>query len=448
MPRLLPFLLASMLMAACTEEPYEAPAFYLGGIQVNEDKLGDWFDALEDAGMNTVSVTEYARQGEWDSDDLTWAERDRQLVKEIRGAKKQGMAVVLILRVELDADLERNQFLWHGMIQPGGEDVIASWFAKYTGFASQWAEVAEREGVDVLMIGSELNALASTMPLTEIPGLEEYYLNPDKQDQRRESYLAHSDALADADPRRQDGRDELGDVEDYLDARIASERAWAEQVTLGGRGTSLEDLNRQREKLADHWRALIRHLRGIYRGQLGYAANFDQYRSVAFWTELDVMGINAYFKLRDRPIAPGYDPAELSARLLDGWRRALNEIHEFRSGKDLDDQPVIFTEMGYTYRLNSTLEPWADDGFSLIRFDGREEPIVWREQPESFEERALAVRALHQAHAELAAPFLQGILYWKLSTFADHRQYEAFLVVLGQNEEDPILPELRRFVDG
>ncbi|MEE8524774.1 MAG: hypothetical protein V3T72_12640, partial [Thermoanaerobaculia bacterium] len=379
-----------MTAAGCTDEPRPEPDFYLGGIQVDEEDLEHWFATLEDAGMNTVSVTEYARHGEWDSDQLSWDCEDRDLVKEIRGAEKRGLAVVLILRVELDPDLERNKFLWHGMILPHGDERIASWFDKYTRFALQWAEIAEREGVDVLMIGSELNALASTFSLTELPGLEEYYLNPDKQSERRDKVLEHRDVLAAADPRRQDGRDELGDVEEYLDARIASERAWAEQVTLGGGGTSLGDLKRRRQQLAGHWRTLIRRLRDIYRGRLGYAANFDQYRDIAFWPELDVMGINAYFKLRDRPIAAGYDPGELSARLLEGWRRALDEIGGFRTAHSLDDQPVIFTEMGYTYRLNSTLEPWADDGFSLIRFDGREQPIVWRKQPESFEERALA----------------------------------------------------------
>jgi hypothetical protein len=441
----------SLMNAGCTEKaPRPALDFYLGGIQVNEGDLGEWFDALEDAGMNTVSVTEYARQGDWDSDDLTWADENRDLVEEIRGAKQRGLAVVLILRVELDPDRERNEFLWHGMILPHGAERLASWFDKYEGFALQWATIAEREGVDVLMIGSELNALASTTALAEIPGLEEYYLNSDKQDERRRQVLANQDVLACDSLAWAEERGASEGLEDYLDDRIARERAWARQTVLDGGEPSLENLNRRRRWLAERWTGLIGRLREVYRGRLGYAANFDQYRDVAFWDALDVIGINAYFKLRQRPLPPEVAtagaPPKLAGELVEGWRAALGEIAGFREEQGLDE-PVIFTEMGYTYRLNSTLEPWSDAGFSLILFDDREQVVVWRDQPDFRDERTLAVRALHQACSELASPFLEGILYWKLSTNPSHRDHESFLVVIGQSKEDPILPELRRFVE-
>jgi Glycoside Hydrolase Family 113 len=447
-PPLLPLCCLLMTATGCSEGPHP-PDFYLGGIQVNEGDLGDWFDALEDAGMNTVSVTEYARHGAWDSDDLTWAEEDRDLVHEIRGAKQRGLAVILILRVELDPDLERNKYLWHGMILPRGEARLASWFDKYERFVRQWAEIAEREGVDVLMIGSELNALASTLPLTAIPGLEEYYLNADKQDERRHQVLANQDAIADDSLAWAEERGESADLEEYLDDRIARERSWAQQTVLDGGEPSLDSLNQRRQRLKEHWTGLISRLREVYRGRLGYAANFDQYRDVAFWKELDLIGINAYFKLRQRPLPPEVAatgaPPELAGELVEGWRSALGEIAAFRAAQGLDE-PVIFTEMGYTYRLNSTLEPWSDAGFSLVLFDGREQVVVWRDQPDFPEERTLAVRALYQAHRELASPFLEGILYWKLSTNPNHRDHESFLVVIGQSQEDPVLAELRRFV--
>jgi hypothetical protein len=368
---------------------------------------------------------------------------------------------VLILRVALDHAFERNRFLWHGMILPKNERLIDSWFEQYTRFAVKWAEVAEREGVDVLMIGSEMNALASTLPVDELPALEEYFLNPEKQAERRAEVIRHGEMVEErhlALP-SQEG---FEDVEDYVDARIATERGWAAQVVAGDGEEALEALNRRRRLLQDHWVALIRELRKVYSGRLGYAANFDQYHEVGFWPELDVMGINAYFKLRDHLLENG-DVSALRPLLEAGWEGVLGGVATFRAEQGLGDQPVIFTEMGYTYRAESTVQPWADDGFALVPVgepengddlgDGsepeegaeREERlVVWRDQPDRPEERALAVRALHDVHARLDDPFLEGILYWKLSTDPGHRDIESFVVILGSG--DPILPALRRFL--
>ncbi len=57
------------------------------------------------------------------------------------------------------------------------------------------------------------------------------------------------------------------------------------------------------------------------------------------------------------------------------------------------------------------------------------------------------MRALHQAHSELERPFLEGILYWKLSSHDYHFEVESFMVHVGEDSEDPILPELRRFLE-
>ena len=46
----------------------------VGGIQVNEPSLGRWVEALDEAGLDTVAVTDYAKQGDWDSANLWWDE--------------------------------------------------------------------------------------------------------------------------------------------------------------------------------------------------------------------------------------------------------------------------------------------------------------------------------------------------------------------------------------
>ncbi len=425
------------------------PDFLLGGIQVNEADHEAWFDALEAQSMNTIQVTEYARQGDWDTDDLEGHAVEPRVLEEIRGAARRGLSVVYVCRVQLDSDAARNEFLWHGMIMPGSDERLASWFAKYGRFVALRAEMAEREGVDVFMIGSELNALATTVPAQRPPELEEYFLNREKQAQRRRELLAQDSA----DHRKAAEAQGFDSVASYIDARIARERQWAVAAT-GGDAYDLETINRLRERLKGHWQALIEDVRQVYSGPVGYAANFDHYHLIGFWQSLDVIGVNAYFKLRDQLLA---DESEryLYPLLVDGWRAVFADLVKLRNTRSLGDKPVIFTEMGYTFRARSTVHPWADEGFSLIPGPGGAEVVVWRDQPERFEERAWAVRALWQAHSELerslpaggkSNPLLEGILYWKLSSHDYHFGDESFVVHIGKGSNDPILPELRRFV--
>lgn len=443
-------LLAAGGMSACDGSQPTSPAldngFFLGGIQVNEPALEGWLDALIAEGMNTISVTQYARQGDWDTDHLWWDEEDVGIVSEIRAAKRRGMKVVLILRVALDHAYPRNRFLWHGMIMPRTEEELASWFALYTEFALHWAEIAEREGVDVVMIASEMNSLTSTVALDQLPNLEEYFLNQEKQAERKGEFMEFEDLIEDRHLWLR-GRENYLNLEEYLDARIAAEASWAERMVLADEGPSLDRVNRRRRLLEQEWIDLIARLREVYRGPLGYAANFDQYRLVTFWDHLDLIGINAYFSLRHRLVAEG-DAAALFALLRAGWNGVLSDIQVFREGLGLTDRPVIFTEMGYTFRANSTIQPWADTGFSVVASEAGEELVVWQDQREDLEERALAARALYDAHREMPEPFLRGILYWKLSTLADHREIEPFVLIIGGPTDDPLAAELRRFVTG
>ena len=355
--------------------------------------------------------------------------------------------MVLIARVALDHAFPRNEFLWHGMILPKSEEELDEWFGRYTAFVLRWAEIAQREGVDVLMIGSEMNALTSTLPLTELPPLHDWYLSEEKRREQKEALLAHGDVVERRHlaPRGREGYDSL---ESYLEAQIGTERAWAETTV-----PSLAAANARRADLDRRWRELIARVRAVYDGPLGYAANFDQYQEVGFWDALDVMGINAYFQLR-RELLPQRDAETLQPLLVEGWRGVLGDIAEVRREQGLEDMPVVFTEMGYTYRANSTLEPWAADGFSLLPVASETpaptaEPerrlVVWQDQPVDLTERALAVRALRQAHAELREPFLAGILYWKLSTEPAHFDVEPFVLLIDEGRKDPLLPELQAF---
>lgn len=425
--------------------------FLLGGIQVNEPELDVWLDQLQAAGMNTVEVTDYAKQGDWDTDHMWWDDNEG-ILNEMRAAKARGMKVVLILRVALDHAFERNRFLWHGMIMPTTDEQLRSWFEQYTRFVRQWAEIAEREKVDVLMIASELNALTSTLPAEELPNLEAYYLDEKQQIERKAKTLGHETQIEERHL-WQPGREQYPDLASYLDARIAKERDWAAKQAAGAEredgdeAATVEQINQRRSALEGHWRKLIAEARKVYKGKIGYAANFDQYHLVGFWDALDLIGINAYFKIRDELIAERSEE-RLWPLLEAGWSAVLAGIDAFRADQGLSSKPVIFTEIGYTYRANSTLRPWSDTGFDLIATpDGEEQLVVWRDQPDDPGERALAMRALYEAHRALPEPFLEGLLYWKLSTLPGHRDIESFVLILGEDEEDPLLAELQRFKD-
>ncbi|MEM6797488.1 MAG: hypothetical protein AAF725_26200, partial [Acidobacteriota bacterium] len=261
--------------------------------------------------------------------------------------------------------------------------------------------------------------------------------------------LAQRDLLEGRELSREE-KEQYGSVEQYLEARIATERGWARQLTQSGEAedpaAALAKVNARRAALGEHWSRLIREARGVYSGRLGYAANFDQYADVGFWHELDVMAMSAYFSLR-RSFLDGHEPLErLSPALEQHWDYHLGQIDAVRRQRGLGQMPVLFTEMGYLFRAGTTLEPWSHHGFSVIYTeDGDKRVVVWNEQPEEPRERALAVRALHAAHGRLENPLLLGILYWKLSSHAYHKDIEPYLVDVGPESEDPILEELRRF---
>ncbi|MGD2113954.1 MAG: hypothetical protein PVG07_02810 [Acidobacteriota bacterium] len=439
-------LLAALLvlvtgLGACSSEP-----FYLGGIQVNEPDLGHWVESLDAAGMNTVSVTDYAKQGDWDSANLWWDDDRSGELAEIRAAEAGGLQTVLILRVALDHAFERNRFLWHGMIQPRTEEQLAEWFDRYGRFAEEWARVAEEEGVDLLMIASEMNSLTSTVRVDAVPQLEAYFLNEEQQATRRADSLAGAEDVDAGHLWTRSGAT-YDSLAAYLDDRIGTERAWADRVTGGGREPAdrVAFVNARRALLERHWTELVERVRAVYDGPLGYAANFDQYRDVSFWDRLDVIGINAYFPLRtgalDEP-----DPAVLRRELVAGWQDVLGRIDAFRRERGIADRPVVFTELGYTRRAGTTVQPWAGEGLALLG-EGSDEArlVAWQDRPLRPEERALALEALQEANSSREKPFLRGLLYWKLSTIPEHREIEPFVAILGEEPPDPAVAALRSF---
>jgi hypothetical protein len=102
---------------------------------------------------------------------------------------------------------------------------------------------------------------------------------------------------------------------------------------------------------SEHWRGVIDGVRGLYSGQITYAANHDSYQNVDWWDALDLIGIDAYFKLTNET-----DPTlgELEA----AWAGHASNIVSWLTAEAYG-LPVAFTEVGYRSMDGANTAPWA-----------------------------------------------------------------------------------------
>ena len=97
-----------------------------------------------------------------------------------------------------------------------------------------------------------------------------------------------------------------------------------------------------------YWQKLIQEIRTVYKGKLTYAANWDEFKRITFWKDLDFIGIDAYFPLSEKK-SPTIAEYEL------GWKIHKEEI--IRVQKQFN-KPVVFTEFGYRSIDFNGKEPW------------------------------------------------------------------------------------------
>jgi len=102
------------------------------------------------------------------------------------------------------------------------------------------------------------------------------------------------------------------------------------------------------EKYDEHWKRLIRNVRKVFPGKLSYSANWDHYRNIEYWADLDLIGMTTYYKLSDEP-----NPTlEL---LIKNWKPIREDILEWQKtvGK-----PILFTEVGWCSQEGASVEAW------------------------------------------------------------------------------------------
>ena len=404
-----------------------------GGIRISEADEQRWVRYVDAAGMDTVQVTVYADQIRWDGATIEFYEEAWKgypgLVAEVRAAQARNLRVMLVLRVKLDrVTTTHNRHLWHGMIWPG-DDQLAAWFDAYRTFALYWAQHANALGVDALIIGHELNSMTSTTAGPNLPDLLAYHLDARRTGAVIEARLKCAEQTETSPWLTSKDGHRYPALAALLDAEDAVHRRWAARAT-GLKPQAMEAgmprpafLARRRAALDRHWRALIKDIRGVYTGPLGYGANFDQFEEVGFWDALDFIGISSYFALRTLDVP---DDA-LDAALQAGWATVIDRIEAVakRVGR-----PVVLHELGWSRKLGSTVRPYAYSGVEPVELSDGLTCIDWHTQAEDPLERERALDAL-LVHVEAGRfPALRGVSFWKLTTEPVHRAVEAFAVLL------------------
>lgn len=127
-----------------------------------------------------------------------------------------------------------------------------------------------------------------------------------------------------------------------------AELAQDEGVEIYCIGTELERFVMNR---SGFWVQLIEEVREVYTGKLTYAANWDEYSGVPFWSDLDFIGVDAYF-----PLSEKRDPS--LEEMNSGWLRWKSELRMCSSAMD---RPVLFTEFGYRSMDYGLKKPWLVD---------------------------------------------------------------------------------------
>ncbi|MCC7349803.1 MAG: hypothetical protein IT446_04475 [Phycisphaerales bacterium] len=136
----------------------------------------------------------------------------------------------------------------------------------------------------------------------------------------------------------------------------------------------------------NEWTKTIQLVRSLYKGRLTYSANWDHYTAVKFWDQLDLMGLNSYYKL-------GEDRDVTVPQIQFRWSQIQQDLIPFsrKIGK-----PLLFLEVGWCSLANAASEPWD--------YTKTEEPVDLELQKKLYE-------GFFQSW--YANPYLGGFMIWE-----------------------------------
>lgn len=132
------------------------------------------------------------------------------------------------------------------------------------------------------------------------------------------------------------------------------------------------------------WAALVGRVRQVYSGRITYSANWDHRVDLPLADLLDVVGMNAYFRLAD-------GPAATEEELVAAWSPIRREVEAWRASAG---KPLILTEVGWPSRTEAAVDPWN----------------YAREAPAAPEEQALLYRAFRRVWE--GDPHLEGVYFY------------------------------------
>jgi hypothetical protein len=162
-------------------------------------------------------------------------------------------------------------------------------------------------------------------------------------------------------------------------------------------GTELAKASKQTTR----FQTAINAVRGIYTGKLTYAATAfkgdgtDEFQSVAFWSDLDYAGLDAYF-----PMTNKNNPSV--EEIIYSWSSNKNSTDLMKLINDwrvTHGKPVIFTEIGCTRVTGANTDPSKWD---------------WEVIEVNDQEQANYVEAMFQVW-NTNADWMKGFFWWRLA---------------------------------
>jgi hypothetical protein len=111
------------------------------------------------------------------------------------------------------------------------------------------------------------------------------------------------------------------------------------------------------EKERGEWRKTINAVREVFNGQLTYSANWDHYKSIPFWDQLDLIGMNSYWSLdEDPPGSRNHMKEKVTVeKVVENWSYIQEDLLAFQKQMG---KPILFLEVGWCSLGNAAHEPW------------------------------------------------------------------------------------------
>jgi len=150
------------------------------------------------------------------------------------------------------------------------------------------------------------------------------------------------------------------------------------------------------EKFKEDWQDILSEVRENYKGIITYAANFDHYKQVPFWDDVDLVSMNFYFSVNPRKnpfenwknITDYHEPTR--EELVDNWQVHVKDIDNFQ--KEIN-KPILISEVGYASKTGCSFKPWS-----------------WYLGEYNTKEQADCYWALHQVWKD--KPYISGIYFF------------------------------------